>query len=342
MRRLRNVPLPFLALFALINFGSCSVTQPTGEVSYYSGTLWIEKGKHLSPREREVEARFAQYLENNTDEAIALYQTRFGKEINADNARELSKDYAPGGIEATDPRTKAARALWSNAVHEPASALVKEIYRRKLREGAGPDQLDWVIFTAGGTAAGKTTAIKAVPAIAGIMQAAQIIYDSTLSSLPSSSIRIRQALEAGKKVSIIYVHRDPVEAFVNGSLSQPDRMGRTIPLEVFLGTHIGAPKVVLHLAEQYKGDPRVAIGVIDNSRGRGKAVVADLEFLRRVADKYSAAALRAKLNQALEEAYEQGKRGEEGGISETVYRAFKGTATESAHGSSGSRNGQSP
>jgi hypothetical protein len=328
MRKVSNLPLLFVVVLALLGSWSCSLSQPGNEASYYPGNLRIEKGRHLSTKEREVEARFARYLEDHTEQAIARYQEQFGKEINTDNARELSKDYAPGGIEATDSQTKTARATWSNAVHEPASALVKEIYKRELKKPAGPRQLDWVVFTAGGTAAGKTTAIKAVPGVAKVVQAAQIIYDSTLSSLRSSPEKITQALEAGKKVSIIYVHRDPVEAFVNGSLSQPDRMGRTIPLEVFLGTYIGAPKVVLQLAGKYKGDPRVAISVIDNSRGRGKAVVADLDFLSRVADQYGAADLRAKLTQGLEDAYEKGKRGEKGGISETVYRAFKGDAAK--------------
>jgi hypothetical protein len=328
MRKASNLPLLFVVVLALLGSWSCSLSQAGDEVSYYPGNLRIEKGKHLSAKEREVEARFARYLEDHTEQAIARYQEQFGKEINTDNARELSKDYAPGGIEATDSQTKTARATWSNAVHEPASALVKEIYKRELKKPAGPRQLDWVVFTAGGTAAGKTTAIKAVPGVAKVVQAAQIIYDSTLSSLRSSPEKITQALEAGKQVSIIYVHRDPVEAFVNGSLSQPDRMGRTIPLEVFLGTYIGAPKVVLQLAGKYKGDPRVAISVIDNSRGRGKAVVADLDFLSRVADQYGAADLRAKLTQGLEDAYEKGKRGEKGGISETVYRAFKGDAAK--------------
>ena len=328
MRKLRNMPLLFMVFLALFSSGACSLSPSAQETRYYPGKLRIEKGKNLSPREREVEARFAKYLENNTDEAMALYQAKFGKEINADHARELSRDYAPGGIEATDSQTKAARAAWSNAVHEPASALIKEIYRRRLSERAGPDELDWVVFTAGGTAAGKTTAIRSVPKIARVLKSAQIFYDSTLSSSPSSSERVHQALEAGKRVSIVYVHRDPVEAFVNGALSQPDRGGRTIPLEVFLGTHLGAPRVVLQLAQRYKNDPQVAISVIDNSRGRGKAVVADLDLVRRVAHQYSAAELRAKLNQALEEAYEKGKRGAEGGISESAYRAFKGQTFE--------------
>lgn len=300
MRRESSLLLISVVFLALIGSYCFSLGETAEELGYYPGRLRIQQGKNLYTEEREVEARFAKYLEEHTDEAIARYQEKFGKVINTDNARELSQDYAPGGIGAADPKTKAARSTWSNAVHEPSSALVKEIYQRELKKPAAPGQLDRVVFTAGGTAAGKTTALSNVPAIANLAEPAQIIYDTTLSSLNSSLERIAQALEAGKTVTIVYLHRDPVEAFVNGVLPRVERMGRTIPVEVFLETHIGAPKVLLQIAEKYKDDPRVAIAVIDNSRGRGKAVVADLELVNNISTQHSPEELRAKLLRVLE------------------------------------------
>jgi hypothetical protein len=331
MRRLRRLPLLLVIFLSLAGCQIVSGNQPVDKVRYYPGELKIEKSERLSPKERDIEARFAKYLEDNIEEAITLYRDKFGNVINTDNARELSKDYAPGGVEVNDPQTNAARGMWSNAVHEPASALVKEIYRRELKKRPGPDQLALVVFTAGGAAAGKTTAVRSSPKVADIVQPAQIVNDSTLSSWRSANQRIMQALEAGKKVAIVYVHRDPVEAFVNGALGQIDRLGRTLPLEVYLQTHVDAPRVTLQLAEKFYGDPRVAISVIDNSRGRGNAAVADLDFLRRISNKYTPQGLRAKLTVALEDAYGKGKRGEKGGISETVYRAFKGASVTGDH-----------
>jgi hypothetical protein len=327
MRRARHLP-PFLVLLVIAASWSWSFGQAERPLRYYPGSLRIERGKALSPAERKVEARFAEYLEKHADEAIARYQEKFGNVLNADNARELSSDYSPGGVEAKDFKSIKARATWSRAVHEPASALVKEIYRRELKKPASPNQLDRVVFTSGGTAAGKSTAITSVAQIANLVRAAQIIYDSTLSSWPSADKKITQALEAGKTVSIVHIYRDPVEAFVNGALSQPDRIGRTVPVEVFLQTHIGAPRVFLQIAKKYSGEPRLAISVIDNSRGRGNAVVANLDFVRRMANKYTPGELREKVLRALEDAYEKGKRREKGGISETVYRAFKGHAAK--------------
>src|ERR1041384_1395403 len=74
---------------------SCSLPKAEQDANSYPGRLSIAKAKNLSPRGREIEARFAAYLERHTDEAIERYKQKYGKEINTDNARELSPDYAP-------------------------------------------------------------------------------------------------------------------------------------------------------------------------------------------------------------------------------------------------------
>ena len=98
--------LAILVLTACLPLGAPSA-QDSG---LYPGKLGIQKAKDLSREAREVEARFVKYLEERADEAVALYKAKYGKEINTDNVRELSKDYAPGGPEAEDARTRAARA----------------------------------------------------------------------------------------------------------------------------------------------------------------------------------------------------------------------------------------
>jgi len=317
-----------LASLALVVLTAClPLGSPSAQESgLYAGKLGIQKAKDLSREAREVEARFAKYLEEHSDEAVARYKAKYGKEINTDNVRELSKDYAPGGMEGEDAQTKAARARWSSAVHEPSSAFAKEIYRRDLKKPVAGNERNLVIFTAGGAGAGKTSSIEGVPGLAKAVEVAQIVYDTTLSSLKSSLERIAQALEAGKAVSIVFVYRDPIDALVAGALPRAERMGRTLPLEAFLETHAGSPPVLLKVAEHYKSDKRVEIAVIDNSRGRGKSAVADLAFVAKAGAKYPKEELRAKLARALEDAYEKGQRGEKDGISETVYRAFKGNA----------------
>lgn len=294
------------------------------DAAKYPGKLGIDKAAKLSPEQREVEARFAAYLETNTDEAIRRYIEKFGNEINADNVRELSPDYAPGGIDAADPATVAARTRWGEAVHEPASALTKEIYRRALRKDTALDRRKQVVFTAGGAGVGKTTSIRKLANLSHAVEVAEIVYDTTLSNLGSAVERITQALEAGRMVSIVFVYRDPVESLVAGVLPRAQMMGRTVPLEIILNTHLNAPEAILKIAELYKNDPRVAIAIIDNRDRAGNATIADLGFVETVARQYTRESLQEALLRALEDAYEKGQRGDKNGISKSIYREIKG------------------
>ena len=313
-------------LLALLVIFSFSFAQGAEDSGLYPGKLGIAKARNLSVEERRVEAKFAEYLEAHTDEAIARYTAKYGKEINTDNARELSIDYAPGGPDAEDSATKLARTKWSAAVQEPSSALSKEIYRRALRQIPAPQLRKQVVFTAGGAGVGKTTSVQQIPGLSRAVDAAEMIYDTTLSNLKSSMDRVAQALAAGRMVSIIFVYRDPIDSFVGGVLPRAERMGRTLPLEVFLDTHVGSAEVLEKIAQAYKGDDRISIAVIDNSRGRGKAAPADIKFVKAATGKYRREELKAKLSAALDEAYEKGKKGEKDGISEAVYKGIKGYA----------------
>ena len=155
---------------------------------------------------------------------------------------------------------------------------------------------------------------------------AEIVYDTTLSTYSSAVRNITQALAAGRMVSIVYVYRDPVDSLIEGILPRAQSMGRTVPLEVVLATHLGSVQGILRLSEAYKNETRVAIAIIDNRDGAGDATPADLGFVRRMVRKYSRESLQAALSSALEDAYEKGKRGDRNGISEAIYRAVKGHA----------------
>jgi len=303
-----------------------SVQVAAAELGNYPGRLGIAKAEKLSPEQREVEARFAAYLETHTEEAIERYLKKYGKEINTDNVRELSTDYAPGGMEAEDPKTVAARTQWGDAVHEPASALTRELYRRALAKETPPDRRKQVVFVVGGAGVGKTTSIRKLSTLNHAVEAAEIVYDTIFSNLRSSAARVTQALDAGRMASIIFVYRDPMDSFIDGMLPRAKRVGRTLPLEIYLNSHIGALEIFPRLTENFKDDRRVAFAVIDNSRGAEHATVADVDFVKTMARKYSREDLRAKLLRALEDGYEKGKRGGKDGIPENIYRAIKGDA----------------
>lgn len=271
----------------------------------------IPRDTRLTPDDAEIEEAFAKQIESDVDAAVDAYSklpgTRGGKIINTDTARELSEAYLKD-------RTKSA------AVHEPASWLTKEVYQRALQQPPKEGELPMVLMTAGGTGAGKSTAIEGVEQMKSLADQAQIIYDTNMNGLASSKQKIEQALKAGKDVAIVLVARDPVDALVNGALPRAMRQegtfgsGRTVPVSEHVKTHVESIRTVKALAKEYADDPRVKITVVDNSKGAGKAEVVDLQAVKDL--DYNAT--EAAVLKALEEEKAAGR------ISEAVYEGFKG------------------
>lgn len=266
----------------------------------------------LSPAARAIETRFADEIGANPAAVIAAYEahpeTEGGRIINTDIARELSPDYLAD-------RTQSA------AVHEPASWLVKQVYAKRLAESAGPGHEPVALFTAGGTGAGKSTAIKSTLETAAGPKP-QVVYDSNLNNAASGIKKIDQALAVGKKARVVLVDREPTDALVAGALPRAMRQeaefgsGRTVPIEEHIRTHIGANEAIRQIAEHYAGNPNVEVKVIDNSHGPGNARVIDLADLRKLDYNQT----REKVLKALDQELQAGR------ISQSVYRGFAGTA----------------
>lgn len=263
----------------------------------------IPRATDLAQADRILEQRLATRVARDVEGSIAEYAALDGADggriLNTDLARELSPEYRLD-------RTRSA------AVHEPASWLVKRMYERKLQEAPGAGQDDLVVFSAGGTGAGKSTGLQLDPSAAR----AQIIYDTNMNSLEGSITKIEQALAAGKLVNLTYTWRDPVDALVNGALPRAKRMGRTVPIHEHAKTHVGAAKVVKELAVRYANDPRVTMNIIDNSHGKGGARLGSVADVRDL--DYNS--VRENLISALEAERAAGR------ISEAVYRGTIGTS----------------
>lgn len=283
----------------------------------------VPRAENLGSEERDIQERFAQQVERNPDEAIKDYadlpESEGGKVLNTDVARELSPDYAKD-------RSKSA------AVHEPASALVKEMYKRKLAEAPREGQDARVVFSAGGTGAGKTTSLRSLEKADPMVSRAQIVYDTNMNKLEGSVKKIEQALDAGKEVTILYTYRHPVEAFTNGMLGRASRMeadkgsGRTVPLIEHAKTHTGSLSVIRDLAQRYGDDPRVKIEVYDNSRGVGQTAASNVESLPY----FDYNSLVGELRNVLETEHNAGR------ISDAIYRGVAGTSEPSRYHQSGS------
>lgn len=233
----------------------------------------------------------------------ALEDSEGGRVLNTDTARELSPEYLADRTRSAD-------------VHEAASDTIKLLYEQKLAQPT-PEGFDsTVLFTAGGTGAGKTSALKARGQAGGNPE---IIYDTNMNTLSSAVDKIEQALTAGRDVDIVYVYRDPVDALVNGAIPRAQRQaerygsGRTVPLREHARTHSGVRPTIEAIAARYADDPRVSVTAIDNSQGRGKQKVVDLASLPRVEE--------TSLHGSLQDALDQARTG---GLAEDLYRGFGG------------------
>jgi hypothetical protein len=243
-------------------------------------------------------------------EYAALPQTDGGRILNTDDAREMSPEYRADRTRSAD-------------VHEPSSAFVKQMYAEKLSQPTPPGMDNTVLFTAGGTGAGKTTGLQEAAKVSQGIRNAEIVYDTNMNGFDSADKKIKQAMNAGRKVGIVYTYRDPVEALENGALKRASRMeaelgtGRTVPIDEHFKTHAGAREVMDQLQAKYGDDHRFHMTVIDNSRGPGNAqVVSGLDKLPR----FDHTEVRKGLNDALENAYRTGK------ISQAIYDGTRGNA----------------
>ena len=278
--------------------------------------LNISPDTSLSSEMAGIQKRFAEQLNSDIDTALADYarlpDTDGGRILSTDTARELSADY------------RGNRAL-SAAVHEPASAFIKERYARLLSEEAPEGMDNSVLFTAGGTGSGKTTALQNVPEVLEKQVRAQVVYDTNLAGFESSVQKIDEALDAGKQVVIAYVHRDPTEALTGGAIPRAIRQeiqigtGRTVPATAHARTHAGAANTIKRLDVHYGDNPNVDIRIIDNTRGRGNAVEAKLESGEpdlSIIDDFDYNELLEEVLDEVEKVYA------EGGISSEIYRGF--------------------
>ena len=234
--------------------------------------------------------------------------TSGGKILNTDTARELSPEYL------TD-RTRAAE------VHQASTDFIDRLYKLKLAEAPGPNERPNVIFAAGGTGAGKTTALGDAS-----INDAQLVYDGTFKDFSKAKARIDEALAHEKNALVNLVLRDPLEA-LDGALQRAERQrkqfgtGRTTPLSVFIKSHQQAPQTVLQLSKEYANNPRVNFSVLDNNSGAGKAKPVPIEALNDL----NYTSLADDASKLLE------RRLKDGSISEETYQGFK--AAEQSRGS---------
>lgn len=218
----------------------------------------------LSEDEKAVQDKFAKELNDNFPQKVQEYLNRFGNELNPDNVKKLSADFEK------DP------AKFGSAVHEPASAFTKAIYKELL---ARPAVFGSVVFTAGGAGAGKSSGLKASPELTAMKAQSDIVYDSVLQNYDKAKVLIDQAVKSGRKVTVIFTHRDMVDAFENGVVPRmkgPE--GRPVSIATVLDQYTKIAPNIEKLRNAYNhAGSRVAFYAVDNSRGLNNARVEPFE-----------------------------------------------------------------
>ena len=263
----------------------------------------------LTPREQEVQERFAKQIEKDPQGAVDEYRKQFQNVINPDNAKELSVDY------------RADRSANASAVHEPSSWLAKQVYKQLLEEPTKPGQYKSAFFMTGGPGVGKTTAINGNKTLSSIISNSHAVVDGTFANANSAQKKIDQALAAGHTAIVAYVHRDPSDAFENGILKRASKVdangesGRTVPISWAANSYVNVRKSLDGLVDHYKDNPNVHFVGIDNSRGMGNAKFMKYQDLPPMKD--TPEELSKKFSDILEKKYADGK------ISQKVYLATK-------------------
>lgn len=222
----------------------------------------------LTPEQLAVREKFARQIADNLQGYLDLYRRRFDKILDTDNARELSDDYS---------QSKENRASYGSAVHEPAGNLVWLLYLLMLKEES-PGGSRRVLMMAGGAGSGKTSTVRKL--LQEAYDVAQVIYDTTMADLPQAIEKVEAALQAGKEVTILYIHRT-IERAVQGVVKRAVEHGRTVPLSVLAANHFGAQRTAIELARRYQDHPRVEIQIIDNSAHFWAAHFESLDFLKK-------------------------------------------------------------
>lgn len=273
--------------------------------------------QHLSesytPASSHADEAFAhEHLTKNTEQALAAYKARtkqiFGSEniVSGDEAK-----YAVPGMSASK----------SQKYHEPASQFAKAYYKHLLKD---PDTVDLpVMITAGGSGAGKTTALKKEFADTSTdPNDYAAIVDTNLTNVKSAVSRIEPALASGREVHVKFVYRDPVEAYSGGVIPRATEEGRAVEAGTHAETHAGSIDTIKEIADKYKDNPNVKIQVIDNSRGHNNSTPVSLDFLHNKS--YTKGELETKIHQLLDNHLAQGK------ITNEQHTIFKGQKAQEA------------
>lgn len=235
------------------------------------------------------------YLQDNKDQYLKDYQDRVLKEygttdfVSADDAKYPFPGY--DGHLAPD-------------YHPAAKEFANQYYDELLQKNKGTKN-NTVLFTAGGTGVGKTSALRGAKYE---LKDFSIVYDTNLSA-KSGIEKIQKALDAGYKVEVAYTHREAVNAFENGVIPRVKSRNRIVPISEHVARHITALDNIQQIAKHF--EDKVNIAYIDNTGGIEDIKLSSFENLPKF--NYNKEVLTNTLYEKTKQAINEGKLTQEQG-----------------------------
>jgi hypothetical protein len=252
--------------------------------------------------EQAVREAVVALVEADPERYLSEYERTFGNVLNADNAATLFDVYNENP------------AKYRVAVHPAAQWIRDELFRRALACAAEKGR-DRVVFTAGGNAAGKSTAVS----FSRAAEHSVAVLDSTFGNYEHAHRLIEQATKAHRKITILYVNR-PLDDALLAMLDRAHGEGRVVTLSQLINSQRGAAETVRRLWGEHGASPDFAFCFFDNSPDKFKAGVVDLA----VPEAYNES--RKTLGDILDTEYAAGR------ISEATYGRVKGGGEPAVRG----------
>jgi hypothetical protein len=207
----------------------------------------------ITPEQKTAEMEFEAFIADQAraDTAYnALENSRGGRVISTDLARELDPVYANWSV-GQPPRDLAPS--WGSAWIYAQGRFARELSK------LGKNEL--VRFMAGGWAAGKSRVVEHLEQSGEAP--AKLTWDGTLGDRKWARVQIRNAIERGCRVDILYVHRN-IELAMYGAIDRARNQGRLVPLKELPKNHRDVQRAVRRLITDFREEENVSFSFLHN------------------------------------------------------------------------------
>ena len=242
--------------------------------------------------EHALRRRFCRLLSSDPDGALQR-MSHDGKIIlNSDDLFPILPEYA---------NTPKERPVLGPLLYSVARRFIDRSFKNLLSRQLRKDKT--VVFTAGGSATGKSTMLR----VAGATPGVDFVVDTTFSDTRRAFSQVGRALKSGRKVAIYYVYRgfrQCVISMIRRTLNPAS--GRLVPIDDMARTHFGAQRTILAALEKYQHNKNVFILLTANAGPRTLSILTETEFETQLHDSVDAL---QRLGQTVLDELHKGKGG---------------------------------